>query len=273
MAAGEEVVNSLANATASSLLLSEISRPGHPITVFRSIRPGHDAAVRGEPAREYDRERASRRRVGAVHRLKMHVGFGAVARVAALPQRVAASHRLADRDCDTPSPEVTERDHHPRRRLDQHVVTRESFPPRGDASLLRRRVEERRDAAERRMIDLAVVHADDHAVYRSRDRSPEAGEEFGRLGSHEGAQRDGRRAATFVDRDEVDRVRRGEQPGAVTRNPIGRTVLHQPPAGERQVETDRVGEGRRVVFEASRHASSVHRNGSRGGATPDSVVG
>ena len=87
-----------------------------------------DLAVARHPAKEPDRHGHGAQRVRPVHRLKMHVRLGAIARVPAAPHRLARRNTLTTPHPDAALLEVADRNDRSARRLDHDVVSRQRDP-------------------------------------------------------------------------------------------------------------------------------------------------
>jgi hypothetical protein len=106
---------------------------------------------------------------------------------------------------DAAALQVAHRNHRAFARLDHHVVASQLHPTRCYPAALGEGITNGRQPTEGVVIRRRVVHADDHALDRREDCSPEAREPFRWFGAQKGPQRDWCRSPSPVDWDEVDR--------------------------------------------------------------------
>ena len=192
-----------------------------------------DLAVAGQRAAEQDGQPRGRGDVHPVDGLQVQVGLGAVAGVAAAAHERADGDGLAGRDGDSAPPQVAQGHQHSRRHPDHDVVAGQARPPAAEPSALGECVGHGGEAPLGVVVVLAVVDRQDGPRRRREDRASEAGEPVRRLGDEQRREPQRGRATPRVHRHEVDRVRRGEQVGAVAGHPVGGAVPDEPPPTER----------------------------------------
>lgn len=171
--------------------------------------------------------------VRPAHGLDVKVRFHAVARVAALGDLDPRSHLLTDRDPQTPSPQVTQRDDWTSLDCQHDVVASQCRPAVRCPSPLAQCVDDRGNAAVRRVIGMSV-HDGKYLARRWRQHRPsETGEACWGLRSEPGANSDRSSPSVRINRNQVHGQRTGVQLGAVAGDPVCRAVAHRPRPDQR----------------------------------------